>query len=213
MIDIIVDIETLGRSPRCPITQFSAVAFDRDNNFKVVSTFDLSTEIKGEVTVNAETLKWWLEENPNLLLKQLNGVHSPKYETQKGTYHPYHRYYGLCSNEKEIIKRFCDWFYNLTVDYGERNILLWGNGILFDNRIIKEKCELYGIEYPIFYRNDRDIRTLTQIAADITGCESEKAFREQFVNTANEEHNSFNDCLNEYEAVKAALKIIGWVAC
>ena len=41
---------------------------------------------------------------------------------------------------------------------------VWGNGSNFDNRILRDAYELFGMVVPWHYRNDRDMRTLVALA-------------------------------------------------
>lgn len=201
-IDILTDIETLGREKECPIIQIAALAFDE---YGIVGKFDCKTTLEDErvVSVNIETLKWWLSTNP----KQLSDIltYNPQTPINNiGT--------SCCGNcfctEELLLKAFSDWVKNLSTYPNQEDVYLWGNGILFDNKLLKDSMEKHNIEYPIHYRNNRDLRTLIEIAANMTGCESEKEFRQKFVDPNLVEHEAFNDVLNEYEAMKATFKII-----
>ena len=210
IIDVIVDIETLGRSADCAVMQIGAVAFER-STFKEVGGFNVSVKPQGNITINADTLRWWLKTNHSLLEQHMSGGnYNHPFVQQQRINGEIYAVYGLAINEKEMLCEFRDWLLSFE---DMKNVYLWGNGIMFDNRLVREKLEMYGYEYPILYRNDRDIRTFVEVASDITGCESEKAFREKYVNKNTEEHDALNDCYNEYEALKMAFKIIKETKC
>lgn len=141
-IDIVVDLETLGNKIDSSIIQFSAVAFNI-NSGEILGEFNefIDTDLE-EVNSTSSTIAWWLRTNPTLLLNILD----------KG--------FASNQNTKDVLLKFNNW-----IDSFEADPYLWGNGILFDNKIIEFNCNLYGVPYPIFYRNDRDIRTLIELVA------------------------------------------------
>ena len=185
-IDIVVDIETLGNKPGCAIFQIAALAFNIYTNDEI-DCFNQIANIENDdcfLNVSGSTLKWWLNTDKELLTELLN----------KGT----------CSS-KELIDHFWKWLTNITNEY--ENVYLWGNGILFDNNILKVAIEDLGLNYPINFRQDRDIRTLIELAA-LKENISEKEFRNNYSISNNNRHNAFIDCRNEKLWIYNAFKIL-----
>ncbi|MBR0360855.1 MAG: 3'-5' exoribonuclease [Paraprevotella sp.] len=178
-IDIMVDIETLGRSPSSPIVQISAVKFDITTGC-IYDSFDVTIDVSQSTTIEGGTLLWWLQTDAELLKTLMErGQES-----------------GL--SEKDAIQQFCTWAMEKPINavYQPKvtDVFLWGNGILFDNRLIQSKCQQHNIPYPIFYRNDRDMRTLVELAALKTGNGSEFEYRSHFESIGTR-HNALDDCL------------------
>jgi hypothetical protein len=176
-IDIMVDLETLGRTGEYTVFQIGAVAFDIETG-EVKNEFDMTADIElnefcsdKDFKVEPETLMWWLKTDKELLYKLLSENDG-------------------CSSY-EIFQEFDSWIYDLNNMYNE--VYLWGNGILFDNKIIKEKMDYYGIEYPISYKNDRDLRTIVDLATNILGI-TEKELKEKFNDDMLVKHNGLDDC-------------------
>jgi hypothetical protein len=176
-IDIMVDLETLGRTGEYTVFQIGAVAFDIETG-EVKNEFDMTADIElnefcsdKDFKVEPETLMWWLKTDKELLYKLLSENDG-------------------CSSY-EIFQEFDSWIYDLNNMYNE--VYLWGNGILFDNKIIKEKMDYYGIEYPISYKNDRDLRTIVDLATNILGI-TEKELKEKFDDDSLTKHNGLDDC-------------------
>ena len=142
-IDIMTDIETLGTQEDVAIIQLSAIAFDI-NSGEIIDTFDEYVDIENmkALIIDGSTLKWWLKDEKRDVLSDI---------LKKGN-----------KKLKRTLFEFEKWIKNLECDNKEK--YLWGNGILFDNRIIKESMHKYDITYPIFYRNDRDVRTIAELA-------------------------------------------------
>lgn len=171
-IDIVVDIETLGLSSVNPIIQIGAVAFDIDSGV-IIDKFKMSAMVRKDVTINGETLKWWLEVNPTLLKSIICEA---------------------TATEDLMLLRFIDWISKFRVDVGFNNVFLWGNGILFDNKILKDKIESYGMAYPIWYRNDRDVRTIVDVYCEKFSTNLDE-LKKKFTPTV--EHDGLEDALAE----------------
>lgn len=175
-IDIMTDIETLGRSNGAPVCQIAAVKFDIRTG-RILDTFNEVVDITKLNNIEGDTLVWWLNTNKELLTNLLN-------EGKNG---------GL--TEEDVLKHFVAWVTS-GIDGrpapSQKDIFLWGNGILFDNRLIQNKCFQYGLEYPIHYRNDRDMRTIIELAGFKTGFDSEYAYRKSCPNVGIA-HDAFDD--------------------
>jgi hypothetical protein len=175
-IDIMVDLETLGKTGEYSIIQIGAVAFDI-KTAEYIKTFNMKCDIEKDefFKVDANTLKWWLETDKELL-----------YELLKDNKH------GV----KRILYDFNNWIWSLKNKY--KNIYMWGNGIMFDNKIIKETFEKYNMEYPIYYKNDRDLRTVLDLAFKKLN-KKESEIKEMFNNNKYKKHNGIDDCKYQIE--------------
>ena len=173
-IDIMVDIETLGRGESPPVFQIAASAFDIKTG-DIIDNINLVADITKNNNIEGDTLVWWLNTNKELLTDLLNQGKKSELD------------------EKGIVEGFCHWITQLVSKYnlGSKDVYLWGNGILFDNRIIWHKCKEYGIEYPIFYRNDRDMRTILELAAMKTGTD-DMTYKNNIPNIGTA-HDAFDD--------------------
>lgn len=160
-VDLMVDIETIGTKPNQPMIQLGAVAFDIETG-AILDELNIGIAVGEDVAISGDTLRWWLKTDHDLFKELvLSG--------------------GL--SEREAIMKFNSWVTGLAWKYlavpakgvpnnpiamiegsvDKTKVFLWGNGILFDNRIIKGKCEQYGLEYPISYKSDRDMRTISEL--------------------------------------------------
>lgn len=180
-MDIMVDIETLGNKTDSTIFQIAAVAFDirtgnHINSFQHIA--DISKNVKLNVT--GDTLKWWLKTDAELLRNLL--------------------YKGEGSSE-ELLNLFAVWLSKLVEG---NQVYFWGNGILFDNKMIQAQLESIGLEYPIFYRNDRDVRTIVELASHKTGL-TERELREKHYDKS-VAHNAVNDVANQIKLVCSCYK-------
>lgn len=171
--DIMVDIETLGTGENATIFQIVAMSFDITTG-DIKDTFEVIGDIEefNGLSVDGSTLKWWLNTDKELLTKLLN----------KGTY-----------NEYEMFEELHKWILKQSNTGDMKDIYLWGNGILFDNaklQLALNSCA--GLEYPIFYRNDRDVRTLLELAAMKLGV-NENEIKDSATSEDEVKHDAFDD--------------------
>lgn len=182
-LDIMVDLETLGTEDDCIITQISAVPFDIHTGEQVSDGFNKLIDIgnMGSVSINGETLKWWLDTNSDLLVSILNG----KTDTPRTA---------------NLVEDFYQYLLDLVSEYGERNVFLWGDGILFDNRILRHQIESLGFKYPIFYRNDRDVKTIIDLAT-LKFNKSHIDIKKMYTRENSTLHDAYSDSLNQVDMV------------
>ena len=177
-IHVMVDIETLGTKSLSTIFQISAVAFKMETG-EVVHAFDAVANIEKNksMVVDGSTILWWLKTDAELLKKLL--------VEKKSAF-----------SSEDILKKFHAWLKDLTGEYGFKNVYLWGNGPLFDNKMIQAQFENIGLDYPIFYRNDRCLRTLVEVACDKLGVD-EFALKDQVKAQVQgfHAHDAFQDVL------------------
>lgn len=141
--EIMVDLETLGRSNNSAIVSIGAVKFNlsdvetydqikegyRRSFYRTISLNDLNGEIEGEV------LQWWF--------KQSNEAQRIFTDPSNGNTH-------------DALIAFTDWVNQ--IEEGEHRV--WGNGSSFDNVILRAAYERKNLRAPWSWRHDMDVRTL-----------------------------------------------------
>lgn len=138
MNNIMLDLETMGTSPGCPILSIGAVYFDPVNGRlgdEFYAAIQLVDSVRQGFKPEGATIEWWLKQsdeardalfkNPlpvvTALIKFKSFVNSPK-------------------------------------------VAMWAKGPSFDCVILRKAYEMMGIDEPWYFRGDRDMRTLEQIA-------------------------------------------------
>lgn len=138
MLDVMVDLETMGRGPGCAIVAIGAVQFDLrkgEIGDQFYATIDLESCVKQGLTLDPDTIMWWMGQGD---------------EARK----------ALTRNTMPLPIAL-DAFTLFLQGCGALNeIKVWGNGPSFDNAILSRAYEVCGIEQPWKFWNDRCFRTL-----------------------------------------------------
>lgn len=182
-IDIMVDLETLGLKQGATIFQIAAAAFDIKTG-EIVHTFDKVASIycTNDLTIEGGTLKFWLNDNRELFFKLQ--------ERAEG-----------CPNQ--LVGDFWRWLTKFT-DREDTDVFLWGNGILNDNAWLQHAFEDNGLDYPIFFRNNRDTRTLRE-ATEMKALAIGKEFSYEKVGTL---HDAMDDVRSQVNMVVAMVNFL-----
>lgn len=170
-VDIMTDIETLGTDADSTIIQISAIAFDilTGEHLSIFNQIADISKNEKDIKVTGRTIQWWLNTNKELFAELING--------------------GEYSSET-ILGNFKEWIEAQTSN--TKDVYLWGNGILFDNKMIQHQLESNGYGYPIFYKNDRDVRTIVDLAGKKLGI-TEQELKDKYKNESLVEHNALDD--------------------
>ena len=184
-VDIMTDLETLGTKSNSTVFQVSAISFD----IKTGEMFDSFNKIidigKEHIISDGSTIQWWLKTNKELMSDLINSE--------------------VSESGEQVFKSFREWIINQSSEI--KNIYLWGNGIKFDNVMIDSQMSKYGLQYPIFYRNDRDVRTMLELASIKSGI-SEKEIRASFNNEDELCHNALDDCKYQIRLLKGCYDLL-----
>lgn len=183
--DVMVDLETLGVDDDAPIFQVAAVAFD-------IATGDVYKKFNGiinledqVVAVDGNTLKWWLNTDAELLNRLINSDYAIP--------------------EFEIVDYLWEWLIDL--DNGSyRNTHMWANGISFDIVKLKKMFDRHGMTLPIRYSNERDVRTIIDLAATLSG-QTDLEFKKEH-QIDNVKHDALDDCMSQVQQVSRAYNIL-----
>lgn len=128
-----IDLETLGTHPGCPVVSLGAVFFDIKTKTlgpKVYMVLDISDQIEKGRKPTGETLYWWLS--------QSDGAKSVFKERTNPV--------------ADVLKQFIQW-------YGQTDAYVWGNGATFDISILENLFRHYGMKAPWPFTKVMDLRT------------------------------------------------------
>lgn len=177
--DVMIDIETTGRTPGCAIIQIAAVPFNINTGKVSTNTFKMSINLDKQkqkgFNLDSNTIGWWVKENSKLFteLSQSN------------------------NHYVDVGARFQQWFRTLE---NSRQIRVWGNSNRFDLGIL-EGWYQKGIgekQFEPFWNTwlERDVRTLAMLDPQIKA-------NTKFEGT---KHNAIDDCKHQIKYCRAIVR-------
>lgn len=139
MLDIMVDLETMGLKTNSPIVAVGAIQFNPitgeqgDSYYRIL---DLQSSVDKGQQIDVQALYWWMNQS----------------DAARGE---------LLTTNKISVEHMCGTFQKWLYSLGNpRKFRLWGNGASFDNAMLRFLFELCKVEMPIPFWNDRDVRTV-----------------------------------------------------
>ncbi len=144
---LMVDLETMGNKSDAPIVSIGAVFFNPNTGntgaeFYTVVSLESSMLLGG--VPDAGTIIWWLKQSPEARSAIAMADTLPVIDA---------------------LELFSD-FISENSDAGP-DVQVWGNGASFDNVILRSSYDRANIECPWKFRNDRDVRTMTELGKAI----------------------------------------------
>lgn len=184
--NIMVDIETIGKVQDATIFQIAAASFDIETG-DILNTIDLKLDIKSctELKADGDTLLWWLNENKELLTKLLNEGNLI---------------------EPTFYRTFSEWLTDEALA-SDADLSMWGNGISFDIVRLRNKYENYGQPFLISFRNEFDVRTILNLAADKLGV-SKDEIRNSVADENEVKHDALDDVRYQVRLVCKCYEIL-----
>lgn len=144
MQDLMIDFETLAKTPRATVISLGAVFFDEKTGQlgpTFYMAFEIDEQIKKGREIDADTLKWWMNQS---------GA-AKKVFNEKA------------KSAKEVLSLFSQW---VLAQNTISKIQPWGNGSTFDISIIEDLFRMYDIKCPWLYYNVYDLRTFRRYMAN-----------------------------------------------
>ena len=150
-VDVIMDLETLGKKPGAVVLQLGMIAFDRDTGMTYAErgiNIDIGSQLLLGMDVDQSTLLWWRAQSQ---------------EAQASVF-----------NRGVPIKEAVEAFQDLWGTYCDETSALWARGTDFDPPIWEEAMKRTGVLIaPWRYDKKRDTRT----ALDVLGFDAKSVER------------------------------------
>lgn len=143
MVEIMVDLETLGRRAGCVVLSIGAVVFDENGlHQEFYTALPIGMQKKARLHVDRETEDWWSKQSAQA-----------------------RKVFDECATlpDAELytcMDAWCDWLKSLG---DKRSLALWGNGSDFDNAILIALHEAANRPAPWEFWNNRCYRTLKNL--------------------------------------------------
>lgn len=142
---VMLDLETLGTKPGCPIISIGAVVFATGDDwyFKQFYTSILPNSQERMQVPEQATLAWWDKQPEEARAEVFNNVNSiPLYQA---------------------LIRFVSWTDEVVKLDPADEIVIWGKGATFDEPIIAEALKRYDHATPWTFRDSMCFRTLIEV--------------------------------------------------
>lgn len=144
---VMVDLETMGNKSNAPIVSIGAMFFN-PNTGNTGAEFYTAVSLESAMlhggVPDAGTIIWWLKQSP----EARSAISMADTMTLI-----------------DALELFSD-FISENSDAGS-DVQVWGNGASFDNVILRSSYDRANIECPWNFRNDRDMRTMTELGKAI----------------------------------------------
>jgi hypothetical protein len=179
ILDIMLDLETLGVEENPVIIQLAAVPFNIETgevlDDKVINLLiNPKSSVAAGLTVTGSTIEWWLKQNTYVVNKVfIESVSSPN---------------TLAS----VLSVFSAYIADLKLAHNVKEVRIWGNGTLADNRWLISAYKAVNLKLPWNYREDSDVRTLVDIGSRLFNFNPKKD-----VPFEGEPHNAIDDCKHQ----------------
>lgn len=144
MKNVMVDLETMGNGTEAPIIAVGAVFFDPWTGLLgkgFYTDVSLESSVASGGRMDASTVLWWLQ--------QEEAARKPLYTNE------------LACTLTKALSQLSDFLGK--EGPGKDYLQVWGNGIAFDNVILRESYKREGIDVPWSFWNDRDVRTMVEL--------------------------------------------------
>lgn len=185
-LHIMLDLETMGTKHCPPILQIAAVTFDPISPIGIISKFNayisLANNIRAGLLPEPETMEWWNKQSSEAKQQVLEASNRSQLSLFDACY------------------SFKNWIEDVKNENNADYLGVWGNGSLFDIRIMNDVFGKLNIPIPWKYNEDRDMRTIVDIANTLTGFDHKSV---PFEGTA---HNAVDDCQHQIKIVQECYK-------
>lgn len=142
-MEIMIDLETLGTRPDCPVISIGAISFDKTGiKDRLYVCIDMAEQLdSGKRKASAATIKWWMEQD---------GAARKVFKEE-------------AVSVKIALERLSNFVKPLpfTPDCNP-----WGNGSVFDISILESLYNDYKMEIPWKFYNIMDLRTFQRFVAN-----------------------------------------------
>lgn len=203
MIDIIIDIETLGTRPGCPVIEIGACAINSRTgeiyaNFsrRVDCGYTFSALERGHAVEEdvVATVAWWFgDPGRRVTLRALLSAN------------------GVSNGPIEALRAFRSWMGRVTAGADMKDgVRVWANGPSFDIAILRAEFYIYDVELPWLCYAERCVRTALEMADYERGSIGwiERGPRHRALNDARHEARKlyYSGALGEVSAIMLRLR-------
>ena len=143
MVEIMLDLETMGTGPNAAIAQIGAVAFDVEKQIvleKLQVYVDLESSVRQGGELDVSTILWWMRQEDSARAAFDSQVHCTRSIGE-----------ALCLFTELVLRH---------EPAEAEGVPVWGNGASFDNVILRQAYKHAGMVAPWHFWQDRCYRTI-----------------------------------------------------
>lgn len=179
-VHAMLDLETLGIKEDCAVLQIACQTFNPYQVGEFGNCFNAFTDVKSqpERIIYPDTLKWWMSQDL-VLFKEI--INSPN-----------------AVSLKEGLDALVTYLRDNKVKF------IWANSPSFDVSIIRNACEYHKVKFPIFFWNERDVRTIKGLTK--IGEEDVEDERAALKLPYGKKHDAREDVLNQIILMQLSLR-------
>lgn len=177
LVDIMLDLESMGVGNNPALIQVAAVAFNSETG-EEIGKFDQKIDLKSSMdaglTISAGTIKFWMtnssvsQEARDIVMSE-TGDHGKQGKTLN-----------------EVLLNFASWYNNFKSLPDTELGGVWGNGSASDNVWLRSAYDSVCLQSPFIFRDDLCLRTLRSLA-------KRKGYITSFEFEGNK-HDGLDDC-------------------
>lgn len=141
MINVMLDLETMGTTPSAAIISIGAVEFDPETKAitdRFHAVVDLASALAVGGTIDASTVMWWMTQSDAARAVVAGGG----------------------AHISQVLVDFSRWLSGLGPT---EDVLMWGNGAGFDNVLLASAYRAAKLPQPWAHWNDRCYRTIKSL--------------------------------------------------
>lgn len=177
-MNVMIDIETMGKGPRSAIVSIGAVEFNPAGGQLGRSFYtlvDLASSVTAGMVIDADTVLWWLRQAEDA---------RREIATEGGTPLPH------------ALQALSAFLIGEGIAGEIDDLVIWANGTSFDFPILAEAYRAVGLPQPWHYFNERNWRTIRKVLP-AAQCERE--------GTA---HNALNDACHQARQLQRVIRSV-----
>lgn len=183
-MQFMLDLETLGTTPSCPVASIAVVAWSGDSPLKIFYRRVIFDPTKGE----EGTMRWWDTQSESAKKEVFDA--SPTMQTLFTVDDKFNPEFAVKTPLRQCLLELNEWVKSLDYRFSSP---WWSQGSAFDFPILEDKYRQEGLLPPWKFWMVRDTRTAFDICG-VTHVKSEGA------------HHAVVDCIDQINTLKRALK-------
>ncbi len=182
MNEVMVDIEALDSRRTAIVVSIGAVYFDvakqeLGDEFYMEMSYDCDDQYSRGRTFSFDTFRWWMAQSDSARSVFLPAAANDPVHFKHGTAH-------VLSEFSKFLNKYTN------------KVKLWGNGVNYDNVVLRDLYTTYNIGCPFTYQNDRCYRTIKNLFDNTnTAMEREGTY-----------HNGLSDAISQAKHLLKMLK-------